>query len=157
VSTPVLATKLFPPSRRETLVARPRLAEQLDASLADDHHLTLVSAPAGFGKTTLLTAWLESLDQERREVVTAWVSLDSGDNDFSRLLSHHAAALNGPGLDVDATWAQQPTGDGTAAMTASRTVPAPSSQPVVRRPRPRPGGRKCAISAHDLYPWLLIR
>jgi LuxR family maltose regulon positive regulatory protein len=114
----VLATKLFPPSRRETLVARPRLADQLDTSLADNHHLTLVSAPAGFGKTTLLTAWLESLQQEHATVGAAWVSLDAGDNDPSRLLTHLAAALAAPGLSLDPAWAQQPPADGTAAMTA---------------------------------------
>ena len=114
----MLATKLFPPGRREVLVARPRLAEQLDMSLADPHHLTLVSAPAGFGKTTLLTAWLESLGHRHHGLVTAWVSLDSGDNDLTRLLTHVAAALGGPGLDLDPSWSQQPSGNGIAAVTA---------------------------------------
>ena len=59
--TPVLATKLFAPARRPQLVARPRLAERLDATLDAGHRLTLVSAPAGFGKTTLLSDWLAGL------------------------------------------------------------------------------------------------
>ena len=113
----VLATKLFPPSRRESLVARPRLAEQLDASLAEHQRLTLVSAPAGFGKTTMLTEWLESLGREQPDVGTAWLSLDTGDNDLARLLSHLAAALNGHRLEVEPAWAQQ-GGDGPTAFTA---------------------------------------
>ena len=52
VSTPVLATKLFAPARRPQLVARPRIAQRLDSTLEAGHRLTLVSAPAGFGKTT---------------------------------------------------------------------------------------------------------
>ena len=66
VSTPVLATKLFAPARRPQLVARPRVAERLDATLDAGHRLTLVSAPAGFGKTTLLSDWLADLDQRQR-------------------------------------------------------------------------------------------
>jgi LuxR family maltose regulon positive regulatory protein len=55
VSTAVLATKLFAPARRAQAVARKRLLEQLDATLAPGHRLTLVSAPSGFGKTTVLS------------------------------------------------------------------------------------------------------
>lgn len=116
--TSVLATKLFPPSRREALVVRPRLAEQLDASVTDHHHLTLLSAPAGFGKTTVLTEWLRSLAQERPHVSAAWLSLDPADNDLARLLSHLAAALSGPGLEIDSSWARPGAGDGPAALTA---------------------------------------
>ena len=58
VSTAVLATKLFAPARRPQAVARTRLAEQLDATLDPGHRLTLVSAPAGFGKTTVLSDWV---------------------------------------------------------------------------------------------------
>jgi LuxR family maltose regulon positive regulatory protein len=103
VSTPVLATKLFTPTRRPQLVARSRLAEQLDTALDAGHRLTLVSAPAGFGKTTLLSDWLTKLDQGRRPVRVAWLSLDQGDNDLMRLLTHLVAALRGVDLDVDAT------------------------------------------------------
>jgi len=62
VPTPVLATKLFAPARRPQLVARPRLVEQLDTTLEAGHRLSLVSAPAGFGKTILLSDWLTHLD-----------------------------------------------------------------------------------------------
>lgn len=103
MSTTVLATKLFVPTRRERVVGRSRLVEQLDRSLADDHRLTLVAAPAGFGKTTMLAGWLDSLARRRRDVGAAWLSLDSGDNDPSRLLRHLVAALQRCGLDIDAT------------------------------------------------------
>ena len=63
VSTPVLATKLFAPPRRPQLVARPRLLDQLDATLDANRRLLLVSAPAGFGKTTVLGDWREHLVQ----------------------------------------------------------------------------------------------
>ena len=55
----LLTTKFFIPSPSHTLIARPRLTAQLSASL--QHKLTLISAPPGFGKTTLLSAWVQSL------------------------------------------------------------------------------------------------
>ncbi|HEX9999317.1 MAG TPA: hypothetical protein VGB74_02590, partial [Actinoplanes sp.] len=99
---PVLATKLYAPARRPRLVARPRLAGRLDATLEVGHRLTLVSAPAGFGKTTLLTDWLAGLGERRTDVGLAWLSLDDGDNDLVRLLTHLVAALRSAGLDVGA-------------------------------------------------------
>ena len=66
----------------------------------------------------MLTAWLESVQQERRDVGLAWVSLDEGDNDLSRLLTHLAVALNGPGLELGTSWSQEAAGGGTTAMTA---------------------------------------
>ena len=114
----MLATKLFAPSRRERLVARSRLIEELDASLVDDHRLTLVSAPAGFGKTTLVSDWIDSLAQRRTNMGAAWLSLDSGDNDLARLLHHLAAALNRCGLDIDlAGMESQDSLDGTVILT----------------------------------------
>jgi LuxR family maltose regulon positive regulatory protein len=101
VSTPVLATKLFAPARRPHSVARPRLVEQLDTTLGARHRLTLVSAPAGFGKTTVLSDWLAHLDQHQSQTRVGWLSLDDGDNDLTRLLTHVVAALQGIGLDVD--------------------------------------------------------
>src|SRR5688572_115306 len=91
--TPVLATKLFAPARRSQLVARPRLAERLDTTLEAGHRLTLVSAPAGFGKTTLLSDWLTHLAKSQANIRLAWLSLDDGDNDLARLLTHLVAAL----------------------------------------------------------------
>jgi LuxR family maltose regulon positive regulatory protein len=102
VSTPVLATKLFAPARRPQLVARPRVAERLGTTLDAGHRLTLVSAPAGFGKTTLLGDWLADLDQRQRHTRVGWISLDGGDNDLTRFMAHLVAALRRAELDVDA-------------------------------------------------------
>ena len=101
MSIPVLATKLFAPSLRPQLVARPRLAEHLDATLDESHRLTLVSAPAGFGKTTLLSDWHSHLDRRETRTRVGWLSLDEGDNDLTRALTHLVAALGSIGLDVD--------------------------------------------------------
>ena len=101
VRTPVLATKLFAPTRRPQLVARPRLLDQLDTTLDVNNRLTLVSAPAGFGKTTLLSDWLTHLELRSTETRIGWLSLDEDDNDLSRLLIHVTAALRGAGLHVD--------------------------------------------------------
>jgi len=94
VSTTVLATKLFAPARRSQAVARTRLAERLEATLAAGHRLTLVSAPAGFGKTTVLSDWVAGLGQKDPGARTAWLSLDEGDNDLTRLLTHLVAAFD---------------------------------------------------------------
>lgn len=91
----MLATKLFPPTLRSEMVARPRLAEQLDNTLERGHRLTLVSAPAGFGKTTLLSDWAAAHER------VAWLSLDEGDNALPRFLSHLWASLSGADLDLD--------------------------------------------------------
>jgi len=73
----LLATKFFVPSSPHVLISRPRLSTLLDGGL--QRPLTVVSAPAGFGKTTLLSAWVQTLPQEATRV--AWVSLDEQDND----------------------------------------------------------------------------
>ena len=98
----MLVTKLFAPTRRPLLVARPGLAARLDTLLDPGHRLGLVSAPAGFGKTTLLGDWLAHLDRDRSDTRVAWLSLDDGDDDLTRLLAHLVAALQNVGLDVDA-------------------------------------------------------
>jgi LuxR family maltose regulon positive regulatory protein len=100
VSTAVLATKLFAPPRRPHLVLRRRLTDQLGEALLAGVRLTLVSAPAGFGKTTVLSDWLAHLHESDVTVDVAWFSLDDADNDLSRFLSHLVAALRGVGLDV---------------------------------------------------------
>src|SRR6266516_3124016 len=73
----LLATKFFIPSSSHALIPRPRLIELLNTSV--ERSLTLVSAPVGFGKTTLLSIWVQSLPPERPRI--AWVSLDEGDNE----------------------------------------------------------------------------
>ncbi len=119
VSTAVLATKLFAPARRSRAVARTRLADQLDATLVRGHRLTLVSAPAGFGKTTVLSDWVARLAERDSTARVAWLSLDEDDNDLTRLLSHVVAALQGAGVELDAATVLEPLpGDAAATLTA---------------------------------------
>jgi LuxR family transcriptional regulator, maltose regulon positive regulatory protein len=119
VLTPVLATKLFAPTRRAQLVARPRLLAQLDATLNANNRLTLVSAPAGFGKTTLISDWLSHVKSRSAETRIGWLSLDEDDNDLSRLLIHLTAALHGAGLDVDPALLESHLGSSpSTALTA---------------------------------------
>jgi LuxR family maltose regulon positive regulatory protein len=96
MDVPVLKTKLFVPAPRPELVRRSRLNELLDAGL--HRKLTLISAPAGFGKTTLVSDWAV-----RSQRPTAWLSLEEGDNDPVRFLSYLLAALRSvhPGLAED--------------------------------------------------------
>ena len=92
--SPILVTKFFIPSTRQELVSRPRLVEQLNQSL--DRKLTLVSAPAGFGKTTLVCDWLKNFQvnaTDKRPYKIAWLSLDEDDNDFKRFLTYFTSAL----------------------------------------------------------------
>jgi len=120
VSRPLLQTKLYIPPVRPELVSRPRLIERLNAGL--HHKLTLVSAPAGFGKTTLLSEWIHSGVSSRAYGVGeehepagevsptlysllptprfAWLSLDEGDNDPAIFLAYVVAALQTIEADV---------------------------------------------------------
>src|SRR5436309_12550946 len=84
--TPILATKLYLPRLRPSVVSRPRLIERLNEGLY--RKLTLISAPAGFGKTTLVSEWLAGCQRP-----AAWLSLDEGDNDPARFLTYLVAAL----------------------------------------------------------------
>ena len=84
----LLATKLHIPRARYDLVPRPRLADRLTEALAGE--LTLVCAPAGFGKTMLLADWARRTGRP-----VAWLSLDAADNDPVRFWRHVAAALGG--------------------------------------------------------------
>ncbi len=86
---PLVYTKLRPSQARPELVARPRLTAALEREAG--RKLTLISAPAGFGKTTLLVEWLRGRADGEGSV--AWVSLDEGDNDPVRFLSYLVAAL----------------------------------------------------------------
>jgi LuxR family maltose regulon positive regulatory protein len=88
MSPDLLKTKLYIPPPRTNLVQRPRLIERLDEGLRPDYKLILVSAPAGFGKTTLLSTWLR-----RADAAGAWLSLDEHDNDLTRFLNYLTAAL----------------------------------------------------------------
>jgi LuxR family maltose regulon positive regulatory protein len=88
MSAPMLATKLYIPPPRSSLVPRPRLVERLNEGLATGCKLTLVSAPAGFGKTTLVSEWIATCGRP-----VAWLSLDERDNDPARFISYLVKAL----------------------------------------------------------------
>ncbi|MBK9925083.1 MAG: NACHT domain-containing protein [Anaerolineales bacterium] len=83
---PVLATKLFIPPSPPKVVIRSRLLGQLDAGL--HHKLIVISAPAGFGKSTLVSEWIAGCGRP-----TAWLSLDENDNDVTRFLIYCIGAL----------------------------------------------------------------
>jgi LuxR family maltose regulon positive regulatory protein len=82
----LLTTKFYIPPTRPELVPRPRLIERLNEGL--HRKLILISAPAGFGKTTLVSEWVAGCERP-----TAWLSLDEGDNDPTRFLAYLVAAL----------------------------------------------------------------
>ncbi|HEX2182434.1 MAG TPA: LuxR C-terminal-related transcriptional regulator [Rubrobacteraceae bacterium] len=86
---PLVSTKLRPSQARPKLVARPRLIKRLDPEAG--RRLTLVSAPAGFGKTTLVGKWAEDRADKGRPV--AWLSLDEDDDDPARFLAYLVAAI----------------------------------------------------------------
>ena len=109
----LLATKLHIPRPRPHLVLRPRLIEQLQQGM--ERPLTLVSAPAGFGKTTVLAQWLAE-----SSLPVAWLSLEPEDNDPTRFLSYMIAALQT--LDPQL---------GTTALALLRTPQPPSPEAVL--------------------------
>ncbi len=82
----LLRTKFFVPPIRSIQIPRPRLSNLIDCGL--DRALILVSAPAGYGKTTLVSSWLKE-----KKIPFAWLSLDSGDNDPVRFLQYLIAAM----------------------------------------------------------------
>jgi LuxR family maltose regulon positive regulatory protein len=94
MSTPILATKLYIPPPRPKVVLRSRLIERLDEGL--HRKLTLISAPAGFGKTTLASEWVAACERP-----AAWLSLDEGDSDPTRFLAYLVAALQTLALPRD--------------------------------------------------------
>ncbi len=90
MTTRILTTKLYIPPPQTGLVLRQRLVERLNAGM--NRSLILVSAPAGYGKTTLLSDWARRSESRPR---VAWISLDKGDNDSARFWAYFVAALGG--------------------------------------------------------------
>ena len=88
MASPLLVTKLHRPRPTSNLLARPRLTQRLDQGLRQGHRLFLVVAPAGYGKTTLVTDWLG-----KTGIPSAWLSLDEADNDPLRFFTYVVAAL----------------------------------------------------------------
>jgi LuxR family maltose regulon positive regulatory protein len=107
VAVPLLKAKLYVPQSRPALVSRPRLIHRLNEGIHSARKLTLISGPAGFGKTTLLGGWVRQADRP-----VAWLSLDEGDGDPVRFWAYLTAALGRlPGF------ASSPDLDGTTAPT----------------------------------------
>ena len=119
--TPLLQTKLHTPTPRAGLrdrsqaglVPRPRLIERLDEGLPGK--LTLISAPAGFGKTTLVSDWLDHV-----KLPLAWLSLDEDDNDFARFLTY-----------LDRRIAGDPAGSGQEVLGLLQSSPLPHSHTLL--------------------------
>ncbi len=116
--TPLLTTKLYIPPPRPNTVPRPRLLAQLTANLP--HKLTLISAAAGFGKTTLLSSWLAAIKNPQAKIQNkvAWLSLDEGDNDPARFLTYLVSALQ----TISPT-----TGQSVLSLLQSPQPPAPET------------------------------
>lgn len=100
MTRPLLATKLYVPKLRHGHVGRPRLLARMDGGARA--RLTLISAPAGFGKTTILAAWLNQTPPESRRV--AWLSLDAWDNEPASFWTYLVTAVKdaGPGAGAEA-------------------------------------------------------
>jgi len=99
----LLKTKFHIPAWRSGAVSRPRLLERLHSGLIAGRKLTLVSAPAGYGKTTLMAEWIHELvSSNQLDVRVACLSLDQGDNDPARFLGYFVSALR----SVDDNFAQ---------------------------------------------------
>jgi len=103
----LLSTKLFIPRPRPNLVSRPRLVERLNAGL--DKKLTLIAAPAGFGKTTLLSEWIPQCSR-----CVTWYSLDDVDNDSVRFWTYFIASIRQLRSDL---------GDGALTLLQSPQAP----------------------------------
>ncbi len=132
---PLLETKLYIPKLRNGVVGRPRLIERLRRGT--DSKLTLISAPAGFGKTTLLAEWLAGMTDDARS--PAWLSLDSGDSQASTFWSYVIAALQTVAPGVGTTSASmlrepQPPPIQSVLATLVNELSATSNP---RGPRPR--------------------
>ncbi len=91
MATSILVTKLFIPSTRPELVPRPGLIQRLNDGLI--RRLSLISAPAGFGKTTLVSEWVQAMGEATPSIAIAWLSLDERDNDPTLFLVYLISAL----------------------------------------------------------------
>ena len=115
MAIPVLATKLYIPPPPSKIVARPRLIDQLNNGLSMRRNVTLISAPAGFGKTTLITEWIASSGRP-----AAWLSLDEKDNEPSRFLLYVISALQTISPNM-----------GTGILDALQAPQTPSSESIL--------------------------
>lgn len=128
MAVPLIATKLNFPVLRSRVVERPRLRALLDRG--KDARLTLISAPAGFGKTTLLADWLAHLPDPQTSI--AWLSLDAGDNEPTLFWPHLVAALQAVGARRGTSFPELPSaiqpdqGFITSLLNELAATPAPT-------------------------------
>lgn len=114
----LLHTKLMPPRLRAERVLRTSLLDRLDSGLA--YKLTLVAAPAGYGKTTLMSEWLTYRSEQEKLPPVAWLSLDKGDNDPARFWRYLTTACQR--LDASV---------GNTALTLLHTARRPAFEPII--------------------------
>ncbi|HUT20784.1 MAG TPA: LuxR C-terminal-related transcriptional regulator [Anaerolineae bacterium] len=137
MAIPLLKTKLYVPPVRPGLVSRPRLVERLNEGLRLGRKLALISAPAGFGKTTLLSEWIAGCTEDLR---IAWVSLDKGDNDLAQFLAYLVAAIQSSDPELgEGAWAMMQSPQPPAAETALTSLINDLAE------RPGPGKRMTSI------------
>jgi len=120
----LLSTKLYVPPPRIGLVLRPRMTERLTEVLHLGHKLVLISAPAGFGKTTLLSEWVSDSGLTQKSQIrnlepkvhirVAWLSLDEADNDPARFFTYLIGACRR---------STRPSGQGCWAPSKHRNPP----------------------------------
>jgi len=120
MSFSILVTKLYISPPRPELISRPSLIKRLNAGM--DRKLTLISAPAGFGKTTLVSQWVDQIsmvptNESQIENRCAWLSLDEGDNDLVRFLAYFIAAIK-KNDEIE-----PPFGDAVLSMLQSPQLP----------------------------------
>ncbi|NLD45475.1 MAG: AAA family ATPase, partial [Chloroflexi bacterium] len=151
---PLLATKLMAPTRRPDAVVRPHLLDRLHAGLRAGRRLSLVSAPPGFGKTTVVADWLAATDRRR-----AWLALDEGDNDAWTFVRYLAAALDQSAANQNVALRTQAGGapaEGIPAAQASPERAATGGSPATQAPAG--DGLVALINglAAANEPWLLV-
>ncbi len=111
--SPLLATKLFTPRISESYISRKTNSDRLIAGYQNGCHLTLICAPAGYGKTSLALEFLQGVEDPN-----AWISLDDGDNDPKSFLAYFAAALKHASI---------PVGDDLDALIADSVIGSPET------------------------------
>lgn len=89
----LLSAKFFVPHLRGDFISRPRFIEQLSQVYQRGERLILLSAPAGYGKSTLLSEWIHSSTKEQDSINFAWLTVDQQDNDFKRFSTYLVAAI----------------------------------------------------------------
>lgn len=97
----LLITKLTAPQNRQNLIVRDELIRQMDEGFLTQPQIVVITAPAGFGKTTLVAEWLKT-----NHMKFAWFTLDKGDNDSSRFSQYVAASLQKASADIGKSLSQ---------------------------------------------------